>query len=225
VEPVEEGFAIRLDERPVRTPNRAELAVPTQGFAERIAEEWRAQEDVLKPDTMPFTRAANTAIDKVSAEFDAVAEMLISYGETDLLCYRAENPQALQDRQATVWGPLIDWVSLTFDAPLNVTVGVLPVTQPGESLVRIRRDVRTMTPFQLVGFHDLVVLSGSLVIGLAVVHELASAEELWDISRLDELWQIEQWGEDEEAAAIADLKRDDFLRSFEVYKLSEIGPR
>lgn len=225
LEPADHGFAIRLDGRTARTPHKSELVLPTQGFADRVAEEWRDQDEILKPDTMPFTRAANTAIDKVKAEFDGVAEMLIAYGGTDLLCYRAEAPQALQKRQAEAWDPLLDWAARTFDAPFNVTAGVLPVAQPEGSLVRIGRDVWKMTPFQLVGFHDLVALSGSLVIGLAVVNEQAAAEELWDVSRLDELWQIGQWGEDEEAAAAAANKRADFLRAHEVYRLSATGLR
>lgn len=215
-----QSFTVLLDGRRVKTPHKADLAVPSRGFAERIAAEWKSQEEVVVPDTMPFTRAANTAIDKVSEQFDDVATMLIAYGETDLICYRAETPAALRERQAEAWDPLISWAEHAFEAKLQVTQGVLPVDQSAQSLARLGAEVRAMTPFQLVGFHDLVVLSGSLVLALAAANALKPASEIWKLSRLDEHWQIEQWGEDEEAKEAEERKRTDFLRALEVYKLA-----
>jgi len=215
-----DGFEVRLDGRSVRTPLKTLLVVPSRGFAERIAAEWDAQEETVAPATMPFTRAANAALDKVATQHAEVAAMLSAYGETDLLCYRATGPAALCDRQAAAWDPLLDWVARTHGAPLAVTSGVLPVAQEPESLARLARVVSGFTPFQLTGFHDLVAISGSLVLGLAVVDGRITSDVAFDASRIDETWQIEQWGEDEEEAERVAVKRADYLRAKEIFDLS-----
>lgn len=207
----EGGFGIRLDGRPVRSPAKALLVLPNAPLAEAVAEEWRAQGERLDPNTMPMTRAANSAIDKVAPQRDAVARMLAGYGETDLLCYRAEGPEALVERQHAAWQPLLDWAEAEFGARLVLAKGVMPVAQPAEALERLAAPVRKMDPFTLAGFHDLVSLPGSLVIGLAAARGVRSPAELWDISRIDELWQAEQWGRDEEAEEMAAIK----ARAFE----------
>lgn len=204
--PVEGGFTVTLDGRPVKTPAKALLVLPTEGLARLIAAEWDAQVDMVAPETMPATRAANSAIDKVQVQFAEVAEMLAEYGGTDLLCYRAEGPEPLVARQAAGWAPLLDWARDRYQAPLVATAGVMYIAQPPGSLAALRAAVFAQTPFQLAALHDLIAITGSLVLGLAVAEGRLSADEAFALSRIDEHWQIEQWGEDEEAAAKEALK-------------------
>lgn len=207
----EGGHGVALDGRPVRTPARAPLVVPARALAEAIAAEWAAQGQHLAPDTMPLTRTANSAIDRLGeAARPAVVADLAGYGASDLLCYRAEAPAELAARQAADWDPLLDWIAGQ-GAPLAVTRGVIPVSQPEESLAWLRARVAGLDPFRLAAFHDLVALSGSLVIALAVLDGRVAAEEGWRLSRLDEDWQIEQWGEDEEEARLTASRRAGFL--------------
>lgn len=217
VEAQDGGFAVRLDGRPVRTPAKRPLVVPTPGMADRIASEWRAQGDRVNPGTMPWTRSANAALDKVSTQREEVARYLANYAGTDLLCYRAEAPDELFARQAQAWDPIIDWAQGRFDVRLKSTRGVMPVAQDPEGLTRLAQAMNPMNEFHLTGFHDLVSLSGSFLIALAVVHEYRPAADLWPVSRLDELWQIEQWGPDDEAERNATLRQDAFLHAAEFY--------
>jgi chaperone required for assembly of F1-ATPase len=216
---VEGGFAVHLDARPVRTPQKSLLVLPTLGLAETIAAEWMAQDKTVKPETMPFTRMANSAIDKVAPQFAEVAGMLAAYGESDLLCYRAEGPADLVDLQAAGWDLHLAWAEKTLGAPLNVTSGVMHITQPPTSLVALRGAVEALSPFELAAFHDLVAISGSLILALAVTHHRLPAETAWDLSRIDETWQASLWGEDEEAVEVAALKRADFLQADRFYGL------
>lgn len=207
------GFTVHLDGRPVRTPLKAPLVVPTEALAREIGAEWQAVEGKVEPARMPFTRMANSAIDKVAPQFDAVAAMLAEYGGSDLICYRAERPAGLAARQAECWDPLLGWAADELAAPLVATAGVMHRPQADASLAALHRAVRALTPFQLAAFHDLVALSGSLVIALALARGRLAAEEAWTLSRIDEDWQIAEWGEDEEAAEIAAQKKADFLRA------------
>lgn len=216
---VEGGFTIHLDARPVRTPLKAALVVPTRALAEAVAAEWQAQEGRIDPETMPFTRTANSAIDKVAPQMDEVAAMLASYGGSDLLCYRAEGPPDLVSRQAEAWDPILIWALENLGADLLVTEGVMHVEQPPESLSRLQERVAVLTPFQLAAFHDLVAISGSLVLALAVTAGRVTAEDAWRLSRIDEDWQISLWGEDEEAAEVAARKRAAFLQADRFYAL------
>ena len=211
--PAPGGFAVQLDARPVRTPLKAPLVLPTQALAEAVAAEWQAQAGRVDPETMPFTRTANSAIDKVAPQQDAVAAMLASYGGSDLLCYRAEGPDDLVARQAEAWDPILDWAAQRLGARLLVTTGVMHVDQPGESLAGLYQRVSGLDPFQLSAFHDLVALSGSLVLALAVTQKRLTADAAWALSRIDEDWQISLWGEDEEAADITARKRAAFLQA------------
>jgi chaperone required for assembly of F1-ATPase len=218
----EGGFTVRLDDRPVRTPAKTPLVVPTLALAQAIAEEWDAQDCVVRPDTMPFTRMANSALVKVPAQFDAVVDELAGYGATDLLCYRAEGPAALVQRQALAWDPLLEWARTELDAPLVVTAGVVPVPQPAHSLARLRAAVAAHDAFRLTGLHDLVAITGSLVLALAVARGRLSDEAAFALSRLDEHWQIEQWGADDDATATEALKRAALLQAGRFYRLSTV---
>lgn len=217
--PADGGFAVKLDARQVRTPLKSPLILPTEGLAQAVAAEWQAQGAKVDPETMPFTRTANSAIDKVAPQFDAVADMLSAYGSSDLLCYRAEGPAGLVARQARDWDPLLDWSASALGAPLRATAGVMHVDQPDQSLATLRDLVGRQSPFQLAAFHDLVAISGSLVLALAVTHRRIAAETGWALSRIDEDWQAELWGQDDEAAEVADRKRAAFLQADRFYGL------
>ncbi|MBS1301451.1 ATP12 family protein [Loktanella sp. SALINAS62] len=200
------GYAVDLDGRPVKTPYKTPLVVPTRALADAVAAEWQAQTDLIDPQTMPVTRAANSAIDKVAPQSNAVANMLASYAENDLLCYRATAPDALVALQDAAWDPWLDWVAQTLDAPLHVTAGVMPIAQPDTSLSRLRAEVERFDAWELTGFHDIVQLSGSLVLALAVAADKLTPDAAWQISHVDEDFQISQWGEDDEASAVAAIK-------------------
>ncbi len=211
------GFAVRLDNRAVKTPAKRDLILPTEVVAERVAAEWEAQVETVNPASMPWTRSANAAIDKVAVQRGEVAAHLQDYAGSDLLCYRADGPDSLVARQAKAWDALLDWAQENFGARLLVTQGVMPIEQDQSQVAILGRAMQSMTDFQLTGFHDLVTLSGSYVIGLAAAKDHLPAADLWSVSRLDEDWQIEQWGEDEEASAHAALKKESFLHAREVF--------
>jgi len=215
----EGGWTVQLDGRGVRTPAKAPLVVPTRAMAEAIAAEWDAQEGKVDPTSMPVTRSANAAIDKVAHQFDEVAEMLAAYGDSDLLCYRATSPQALIDRQAERWDPLLDWAAGHLGARLTPVSGVIHAPQDASALANLAMRVAAFTPFELAAFHDLVSISGSLVLGFAATEGHLAAADLWNLSRLDEDWQEEQWGEDEEASAQAALKKQAFEHAMRFFSM------
>jgi chaperone required for assembly of F1-ATPase len=213
------GFGIRLDRRPLRTPAKAPCVVPTRALAEAVAAEWAAVEGVVDPTTMPLTRAANSAIDRVMPERAAVAEIVAAYGEADLTCYRASHPQGLARRQGDAWDPLLAWAAEALGAPLVSVEGVVHVAQSPDSLARLGAAVRAHGAWELTALHDLVSISGSLVIGLAVSHGRLDAATAWPLSRIDEDWQIEEWGEDDEAAAVAGRRQADFANAARLLEL------
>ena len=214
------GWQVELDGRALRTPAKAQLVLPSAGLAAAIAAEWEAQEGEIDPASMPFTRSANSAIDKIVPQFDEVAALVAEYGGSDLLCYRADGPESLVQRQADAWDPLLDWAASGLGAPLSATSGIMHVAQPANSVATLEQQILALTPFQLAAMHDLVALSGSLVIGMAVMHEVLDSADLWNRSRLDEQFQAEQWGIDEEAAEVAERKRNDFLHAERFLRLS-----
>lgn len=220
IRPVDAGFEVTLDDRPVRTPGKLPLVLPTAAFAKAVAAEWDAQAEVVDPLTMPLTRAANSAVEKVATQFDAVAGMLAEYGGTDLLCYRATGPDDLVRKQAESWDPLINWAATDLNAPLTVTHGIVHVAQDAAALRNLHQQVLGLDVFGLTALHDLVTLPGSLVLGLAVVKGRLTANDAHRLSRLDEDWQAAQWGEDEDARDAAEARRQAMLTAESVWKLS-----
>ncbi|MFP4044246.1 MAG: ATP12 family chaperone protein [Rhodosalinus sp.] len=209
----DEGHAVVLDGRPLRTPARVPLVLPSRLLAEAVAREWQDQPETIDPRAMPLTRAANSAIDRVAPARAAVIAMLADYGETDLLCYRAEAPATLAERQGAAWDPMLDWAAEALGARLVCGAGVMHVAQPEGSLRALRAAIEPLDAFELTGLNDLVTLSGSLILGLAVARGADAPQRLWELSRIDETWQAEQWGEDAEAAAAAEDRRRSFLRA------------
>ena len=220
VEQIEGGWVVRLDGRDIRTPGKAALIMPTKALAEAVRDEWDAQGEEISPETMPVTRTVNSAIDKVAPQRDGVIDVVSAYADADLLCYRAEGPAELVRRQTLAWDPLLDWAADKLDARLHLRTGVMHQPQESAALHRLNRRVAQFTDIELAAFHDLVSLSGSLIIGFAVYHSLQPEEQLWTSSRIDELWQEEQWGEDDEASELARRKRKAFLTAAEILRLA-----
>ena len=196
----ERGYGVALDGRPMRTPAKRDLVVPSAALAAAIAAEWDAQQDEIRPATMPLTRLAATAIDRTSQQREQTVAQTANYAGTDLVCYRADHQPALAARQQAVWQPLIDWATLRFDAPLTVTAGVIPTRQSPASLKAFTAAVAAHDDFRLTALHTLTAATGSLVIALALIEGRLDAEAAFAASELDESFQIEAWGEDSEAA-------------------------
>lgn len=189
---------ILLDARPVRTPGRLPLIVPDAALAAAIAQEWRDVGETVDPRAMPLTGLANAAIERVAADPAAFAGGLAVYGGSDLLCYRGEGP--LADRQAAAWEPVLAWACERFDVTFVVTDGVMPVEQPPRTLARLREAVVALSPWILAPLSPIVGLTGSLLLGLALVEGAIDADSAWVAAHVDEDWQAEQWGEDALAA-------------------------
>ena len=194
------GYAITLDGKPIKTPGKRDLLVPSEALAAAVAEEWNAQETEVRAAAMPLTRLATTTVDRVATQRDAIIRQTANYAATDLVCYRAAHPPALAARQQAVWQPLIDWAALRYDAPLVVTTGVIPKSQSAESLRAFAAAVAEHDNFTLTALHVATAACGSLIIGLALIEGHLDAGGAFAVSQLDESFQIEAWGEDAEQA-------------------------
>jgi chaperone required for assembly of F1-ATPase len=201
-EPVQRagGHGITLDGKPIKTPGKRDLVVPNEALAAAIADEWNAQEGEVRAGTMPLTRLATTTLDRVATQRDAIIRQTASYAETDLVCYRAAHPPALAARQQAVWQPLIDWAVLRYDAPLVITSGVIPKSQPAASLRAFTAAAAQQDDFALTALHVATAACGSLVIALALLDGHLDGHQAFAASQLDESFQIEAWGEDAEQA-------------------------
>jgi chaperone required for assembly of F1-ATPase len=208
--PAAGGVALLLDARPVRTPARGALAVPTEELAEAIAAEWNAQGEKIDPRSMPLTGLANAAIDRVAPEQAVFAAGLARYGESDLLCYRAEGPRTLVERQTAAWDPLLAWARRRYDVDFTVTAGIVHRPQPPATVERLAAAVAARDPFRLAALSPLVTISGSLVIALALAEGEIGLEQAWGAAHVDETWQAEQWGEDPLAAEPLENRRREF---------------
>jgi chaperone required for assembly of F1-ATPase len=193
-------FAVELDGRGVKTPARQSLLLPTRAAAELIAAEFSAQEKEIDPARMPTTRLANTAIDGIVNDPQAVLEDLLRFASSDMLCYRAESPERLVKRQTESWDPIIDWAATALNARFVLAEGVIHVDQPREALGAFSVHLGAFTdPFVIAALHTITTLTGSAILALAVAKGEISGEEAWKIAHLDEDWTVEQWGQDAEA--------------------------
>jgi chaperone required for assembly of F1-ATPase len=206
-----EDWSLRLDARPVKTPARAALTVPTEALAEAIAEEWRSVGETIDPQAMPLTGLANAAIDRVASNQPAFAQGLANYAEADLACYRAEGPQELVARQVWHWDKLLGWARRRFDVDFVVTSGLIHVAQPPATVARLTHAIAELDPFRLAGLSPLVTIGGSLLAALAVFEKAMTTEEAWQAVSVDDRWQLEQWGADAEAEAVLAYRQRDFL--------------
>ena len=194
------SFAVVLDGRPVRTPRRAALAVPSRPLAVAIAAEWQAQGEFIDPVTMPLTKTANTAIDGVMGRESEVHEDIVRYIGNDLLLYRADAPRELVARQLAAWDPVLGWVAETFSAELRTTTGVMPIEQNVVEVAKVASALSEETALSLAPLHIMTTLTGSALLTIAYRNGRLTADEVWTATHVDEDWQISQWGEDVEAA-------------------------
>jgi chaperone required for assembly of F1-ATPase len=204
------GFALLLDGKPVRTPGKKQLSLPSRALAEAVAEEWAAQKERIDPTTMPLTKLANSAIDGVTGREDAVIGDILNYAGSDLLCYRAEGPRGLIEAQQAHWDPVLAWAKSALGAPFVLAEGIVHVAQPQASLDRLREALKGHDPFGLAALHVMTGLTGSALLALAVALGRMTPEQAWEAAHVDEDWQIAQWGEDAEAASRRAARRRDF---------------
>jgi len=199
--PAGDGFGVMLDGKPIKSPAKAAFVLPSRALAEAVAAEWDAQGQAVVPSAMPLMQLAATAIDKVAPNRDLIIDTIAPYGGADLLCYRAEAPAGLVQRQQAVWQPLLDWAMTAHDAPLIVTAGIVHKAQPAASLAALRAAVAAQDPWRLTALHQATALTGSLVIGLALLAGRIDADAAFEAAELDASFQIERWGEDAESTA------------------------
>ncbi len=198
---MEEGFALALDDRPVKTPGRWPLVVPTLALADAIADEWRAQGETIRPRTMPLMQLAATVLDHIGLYRTEVEAATLRYAETDAVCYRAEQPAALVRAQAAAWDPLLDWLEAAFGARLAVVAGILPVKQPSEALATLREVMAGMDDWRLCALQSAAASSGSFVIALSLLEGRLDARRAFEAAEIDASFEIDHWGEDPEATA------------------------
>jgi len=200
VAPADGGFAVLLDGRTVKTPARNALILPTEKLAAAIAAEWRGQGDEVIATTMPLLRLANSVIDGVTVNRDGVVDAVMRFADNDLLCYRAHQPPELVARQSAGWDPWLDWARRRHGANMTVAEGFNHVDQTPDALAALRQAAAELDPFALGALHVIASITGSLVLALAVADGAANGAQVFHLSRIDETYQAEKWGEDAEAA-------------------------
>ena len=205
------GWGVELDGKPLRTPAREPLTVPTKALADAVADEWNGVEEKIDSRGLPLTGLANAAIDRVAPDKQTFADVLARYAEADLACYRAEGPAGLVDRQAEHWDPLLGWGQRRFDVDFKTTNGIVHVAQPQATIDRLAHAISTLDPFRLAGLSPLVTIGGSLLAALGVLEGAFTPEQAWEAVSVDDRWQLEQWGSDAEAEAALASRRWDFL--------------
>jgi chaperone required for assembly of F1-ATPase len=199
VQPKEGGFAVVLDGRGVRTPGRNPLATPWESLSRALAEEWDAQTGVIDPSSMPLNRIVNSAIDGVGRDSGAVRAEVVKYAGSDLICYRAEGPERLVARQAEAWDPILAWAERELSARFVLAEGVVFVGQPSETSAAVEKALADLDIFRLAAVNVVTTLTGSALIALALLHGQLSLAEAWGAAHVDEDWNNELWGADEEA--------------------------
>lgn len=208
--PAEGGHDIHLDGKPVRTPGRVPLTLPSPALAEAVADEWRNASETIDPRAMPLTGLSNAAIDRIAPDPAAFAAGLANYGESDLLCYRADHPLELVLRQQAAWDPLLDWARTRYGVDPLTTTGVMHRPQSADTIAKLAEAVAARSPFELAALSPLVTITGSLVAALALLEGFAAPEDIWSAANLDEDWQAEHWGEDDLARKARATRRADF---------------
>lgn len=207
-----DGFAIHLDGKPVRTPARAIMLLPTKAAAQLVADEFAAQGETFDPVSMPTMRVVNTALDGVAKDAQAVVEDLLRFSSSDLVFYRADTPQKLVDRQAEAWDPILDWAREVIGARFILSEGVMHVEQPRESIHAVGAHLaQRKDPLMLTALHVMTTLTGSALIALAIESGEVDADAGWRAAHVDEDWNIEQWGEDFEAAARREARKIEMM--------------
>ncbi|GGE51602.1 ATPase [Marinicauda pacifica] len=220
IDPVDEGWRILLDGRPVKTPARAILLAPGEALAAAMATEWRAQEIEINPFSMPLTRLAHVALDRMDQVRDGAADEIARFAGTDMLCYRSDLPD-LARRQAETWDPYLDWAARELDAPLHKAQTILPIEQPEASIETLRAHALTLDNWRLTGLASAVPLTGSAVLGFALLKGRITGEAAFETAQLEQDYQAETWGEDSEAADMAANRRRDLLAADHLFQLMD----
>ncbi|HSG94515.1 MAG TPA: ATP12 family protein [Afifellaceae bacterium] len=214
VEIIEEDrrFNLRLDGRPALTPGRNRLTVTDRNLADALCMEWQAQDEHIDPAAMPVTRLVNTALDGVPGNEEAICGDIVAYAGSDLLCYRAGEPQGLVDRQRALWDPVLAWAEQLLEVRFRLAEGVVHVTQPREVRIAMKLKLAVYSdPFRLAGLSLATNLTGSALLALAAAEGFLTPDEAWRAAHVDEDWNIAQWGEDEQAAARRADRYSDFI--------------
>lgn len=204
---VEGVWTVLLDDRVLKTPEKATLSLPSEALARAVATEWNAQEERIDIASMFLTRTANVAIDRTPQARSEMADEAVQYAGTDLVCYFADGPQELYDRQDAAWSPMREWAKSELGVHLDATEGVSPIEQPATSLARVRSHCESLDDWRLTGLLFGVGLCGSAVLGLAIERGRLNAMEAFEISRVDEAYQESLWGVEAEAQRITERKR------------------
>lgn len=225
IAPVEGGFGVLLDGKSVKTPARNTLVLPAEKLADAIAVEWREQKEEVIVSSMPLLRLANTAIDGVSANREDVINAILRFGENDLVCYRAHQPPELAARQRAGWDPLLDWVAQRHGARMRVAQGLNHVDQLPETLAALREPLEGLDAFALAGLHVVASVTGSMVLALTVLDDALSGARAFELSRIDEAYQAEKWGQDSEAVKRANALAHELDKAVELIALSRMETR
>jgi chaperone required for assembly of F1-ATPase len=215
------GFAITLDAKPIRTPSARQVVIPSRILADAVAAEWAAQGETIDPVTMPLTRIANSVVEGVVDRVELVTDDLAKYFETDLLFYRAGHPEGLVAREAAHWDPVLFWAAEALGAHFILSEGIMHVRQPDEAL-RAARAALPGDPWSVAALHMVTTLTGSALLALALAHGVRDADQVWAAAHVDEDWNIDQWGVDEEAAARRAMRLRDFEAAVAV--LAAVNP-
>ena len=221
---LEDGFTVLLDGKGVKTPARASLKAPTLALAEAMAGEWARQDEKIDPRSMWFTKLANTAIDLVSTRRDAVIDEIVKFAGADLLCYPADKPAGLVERQSVSWKPLLNWAAQTHGIHFRSTTSLMHVAQDDASLQKMRAAISAFDDFVLAGLHNSVTLTGSAIIGLALASGRLTADEAFEAAHIDDRWQAELFGEDEEEAERLNLRLSDLRDTARFMALAVTSP-
>ncbi len=216
------GFAVRLDDKPVRTPSGRALLAPNREIAEAIAVEWDAQKEFLDPLTMPLTRFANSVVEAVVDRVDAVTEDIAKYLGSDLLFYRAGHPEALAAREAALWDPVLFWAADALGAHFILAEGIVHVRQP-DAAIRAAREALPRDPWSITALHVVTTLTGSALLALALLHGVLDSGQVWTAAHVDEDWNAEQWGVDGEVAVRRAARLVDFNAAARILKTLNSG--
>ncbi|MEM8688115.1 MAG: ATP12 family protein [Pseudomonadota bacterium] len=215
------GYSLALDGRPVKTPLKRPLTMPTKALADRVAGEWEAQEEHINPANMLLTKLCNTALDRVGEGRARIVDEIVDYANSDLLCYRAEGPVELVARQSKQWDPVIDWAAEALGARFSPTAGIVHQHQSEVCLGAFRLFVDGLDDFTVAGFHNVMTLTGSAILAAAAKAQHLPGDQIWSLAHLDEDWQIEQWGEDAEEQSRRKGRQEEFVAMLEFLSLLE----
>lgn len=216
------GYTLMLDDRPVKTPLKHPLLIQAKPLAEAVAKEWDDQREVIDPETMILTKLVNTSLDRVAPRRAEIIAEITSFAASDLLCYRAAGPAPLIEREAAAWDPYLTWARETIDVSLKTINGIAYIEQDPFELQKLAKWLENNNDITLTAAHNITTLTGSAMLTLALLAGGKDPQAVWDAAHVDEDYQIEQWGTDEEAARRRELRHQEYLKTHEFYQLSLI---